>query len=48
MSGIIVIPNRTMAARDILRGTIHKLTLWLDDVRRKPAMKLLLGQTAGR
>jgi hypothetical protein len=33
-----VIPNRSMAARDILSGTIHKLTLWLDDVRRKPAM----------
>src|SRR5271156_3669408 len=46
MSGTIVIANRTMAARDILSGTIHKLTLWRDDVRRKPAMKLLLRQTA--
>src|ERR1700677_2740953 len=44
MSGVIVIANRATAARDILSGTIHKLTLWLDDVRRKPVIKLLLGQ----
>src|SRR5258708_1788646 len=42
MSGVMVIANRATAARDILSGTIHKLTLWLDDVRRKPDMKLLL------
>ena len=42
MAGVMVIANRATAARDILSGTIHKLTLWLDDVRRKPDMKLLL------
>jgi len=42
MSGVIVITNMATAARDILSGTIHKLTLWLDEVRRKPAMKLKL------
>jgi hypothetical protein len=42
-----VIANRTMAIRDISSGTIHKLTLWLDDVRRKRAMKVLLEANCG-
>ena len=48
MSGVIVIANRATAARDILSGTIHKLTLWFDDVRRKPDMKMFLKEAVGR
>jgi hypothetical protein len=44
MSGVIVIAKRTKAAKDILSGTIHKLTFWRDDVRRKAVMRLLLRQ----
>src|ERR1700678_615051 len=48
MSGVIVIANRTKAAKDILSGTIHKLTFWRDGVRRNAVMRLLLRQIAGR